>query len=550
LSAGLTFPGVAAPAARPSRLLPLFVALLTAAAAAGHACAHEGMAGMSDTASLAKLGSVSFETSCLRQVRSRFERAVALLHSFWLDESQRAFKDVAAADPDCSMAYWGVALASLHQINGEPSTADLEAGKAALARADKARESTPREAGYIRALHAFYDGYAPEHYLEHAKAYASAMQSLVAAYPRDAEARAFYALGLLAAVAPDDATLENPRRAVAVLYPLLRENPHHPGIAHYIIHACDNPRMAEQGLTAARRYASIAPGVPHALHMPSHIFARLGLWQEDIRSNLASKAAAQRLHASAENRLHAMEFLEYAYLQTGQDDAARALVQEASMVRAADVNPAYPDYYEIVQARLPALLAIETQDWSQAARLQPVAGAGAHSQGLTLLAHTIAAAHRRDAPSAAAAEQAYEALLAREKNVRAGGGLDTLHHEIRAWAELTRGNPDAAVALLRPISARQREVGKGEVELPAGEMMADMALLAGDATQALQAYQASLVSDPNRLNALLGAARAAELSNQWALAKRYYQYALASCSAGGAAPRLQHARDVVNSKPH
>jgi hypothetical protein len=196
---------------------------------------------------------------------------------------------------------------------------------------------------------------------------------------------------------------------------------------------------------------------------------------------------------------------------------------------------------------LPALLAIETQDWARAAVLQPTASAATHSQGITLLTHAIAAAHRGDVAAADIAEQAYSVLLAREPIVRPGGGLDTLRQEIQAWDQVAHGNTDAALALLKPVTDRQREVGKGEVELPAGEMIAAMLLMAGKATQALQAYQSSLFSDPNRLNALLGAGRAAELSGQGRLSRQYYRAALASCSGANAtsSPRLQHARDVL-----
>jgi tetratricopeptide (TPR) repeat protein len=521
--------------------------MLAAVALAVNAHAHEGMHGSSERVGSEPLGSVAFENSCKPQVKARLNHAVALLHSFWLDEAQRAFREVAVADPECAIAQWGVAIASLHQINGDPSAADIEAGNAALARADAAREKTPREADYIGALHAFYDGYSQDRYFEHARAYADAMQTVAAAYPRDPEAAAFYALGLLASIAPDDLTLERSRRAVALLYPLLRDYPDHPGIAHYIIHACDHPQMARDGLVAARRYAKIAPAAPHALHMPSHIFARLGLWQEDIKSNLASKTASEKLHASAENRLHAMEFLEYAYLQIGHDAEAERIAQEAVTVKASDVNPAYPDYFEIVQARFQALLAIETQDWSRAASLEPIAGAGTYSQGLTLLAHAIAAGHTGDTTAADAAEQAYESRVAREPIVRAGGGMDTVRREIQAWAEFARGHPDTAITILEPISERQRMVGKGEVELPAAEMMAEVLLQSGKATQALQAYQASLATDPNRLNGLLGAGRAAEASHQSVLARRYYREALKLCAGAGDALRLRHARDVVKS---
>ena len=516
--------------------------------------AHTGMPGMTDMSGAERLGTVAFESSCKTGVKADFNRGVALLHSFWLDEAGRTFEQVAAADPDCAMAYWGEAIANLHQINGEPSAADLTAGRTALAKADVAREQSPREAGYIKALHRFFDGYDPNRYFDSAQGYADAMGALSGAYPTDLEAKLFYALGLLAADPPDDTALTYPRKAVAILQPLLLEYPDHPGIAHYILHACDNPEMAQEGLDAAQRYASIAPASPHALHMPSHIFARLGLWPDDIRSNLASKAAAERdggMHVGAENRLHAMEFLEYAYLQIGQDDEARQILEEAQTVKASDVDPAYPDYWATVEARLPVLFALETGDWAAAERLQPIAGAGTLSRGLTLLAHATAAGHLNDGRVGIEATRAYEALLNKEPVVRPGGGLATLRDEIRAWADFSQGHHDVARKLLRAIAERQRKVGKGEVELPAGEMLADMLLLDGKRKAALQAYQASLQSDPNRFNALLGAGRAAELSSQPAVAARYFRALLANCAGanGAALGVLEHARSVVSAIP-
>jgi tetratricopeptide (TPR) repeat protein len=519
------------------------------------ACAHEGMPGMSDMPGSERLGTVAFENSCKPGVKADFNRAVALLHSFWLDEAQRTFEKVATADPDCAIAYWGEAIADLHQINGEPSPSDLTAGRAALAKAASAREVSPREAGYLKAVHVLYDGYEATKYFDYARRYAEAMGALSAAYPTDLEAKLFYALALLAADPPDDTALKNPKMAVAILNPLLRAYPGHPGIAHYIIHASDNPKMAEQGLDAARRYAAIAPSSPHALHMPSHIFARLGLWQDDIRSNLASKTAAEAhggRHVGAEDRLHAMEFLEYAYLQIGRDDEAHKILDEARTVKANDVDPAYPDYWGIVEARFPMLFSIETEDWVAAEHLQPVTGGDTLSGGLTLLAHAIAAGHRRDGRAGNEAARSYDVLLSKEPVVHPGGSLATVRDEIHAWADFSRGDLAAARQLLRPIAERQRQVGKGEVELPAGEMLADMLLLQGNAPAALQGYRISLLSDPNRFNALLGAGRAAELSGQIALAARYYRALLANCGgASGAALRvLEHAQAIIAKVPN
>ncbi|MGH8216956.1 MAG: hypothetical protein ACREUT_00080 [Steroidobacteraceae bacterium] len=485
-------------------------------------------------------------------MKAEFDRGVALLHSFWHDRAERTFVQVAASDPECAMAYWGEAMTHFHQFLDRPTAADLAAGRQELHTADVAREKDAREAGYVHALHLFYDGlpqgYTSADYSVHAKRYSDAMGTLAAAYPADLETQVFYALSLLAADPPTDAALVNPKKAFAILEPLFREHPDHPGIAHYIIHACDHPQMAQEGLLAARRYALIAPSAPHALHMPAHIFARLGLWRDDIRSNLASKAAAERngLHTDAENWLHPLEFLDYAYLQTGRTEEARAIVAEARGAKPSDVNPRYADYYTSVEARLPSILAIESHDWATAARLQPLAGATWYSLGLTLLAHAQAAGHRHDARAGEAAERTMDAELSKHE-LRWDAPLMALPQEIHAWAEFSRGNVRGATSLLRPIADRQAKVGKGEVELPAREMLAEMLLMSGDASGALEQYERSLVSDPNRFNGLLGAARAAEQLGRRDLARRYYRVLVSNCkSADGAQVMLlRHARSVL-----
>jgi tetratricopeptide (TPR) repeat protein len=521
-----------------------------ALSAAGPFCTPQGAHVGMDPKAPERLGAVSFENSCKPKVQSDFNRAVALLHSFWLDEAERTFMQVSIADPDCAMAFWGVAMADFNQVNGGPTAGGVIRASQALARADDAREKDPRETAYIHALHAFFDGYTEKDSDARAKQYTDAMEEVSSRYPNDMEAQVFYALALINSDPPDDVALINPKKAVAILYPLFRDHPDHPGIAHYIIHATDNPAMAQQGLEAARRYASIAPAAPHALHMPSHIFARLGLWEDDIRSNLASKAAAENptMHVGAENRLHAMEFLEYAYLQIGHDDEARAIVMEGPTVKQSDVDPRYPTYYADVQARYQALFAIETRDWAMAVNLKPIEGGDWVSQSQTLLAHAVAAAHLHDAHGAQAAAQSIESLTEANPRMQIGAPRASVPDEIRAWARFSDGDIQRAISLLRPVADRQAKVGKGEVELPAREMMAEMFLRSGKFTEALTEYQASLVSDPNRFNALLGAGEAAERLKKNKLAASYYRTVLANCTGptGEAVLELKHARSFVN----
>jgi tetratricopeptide (TPR) repeat protein len=509
------------------------------------------------------LGPVDFHNSCRPETHADFNRGVSLLHSFWYEEALRAFQKVLAADPGCAMAYWGEAMTGFPQVNGWPETAAVAAAERFLAAAGQAPERTPREAAWIAALRVFYDGYAREHARAQAERYADAMGVLARKYPGDLEAQVFHALALLAADSPDDLALVNPRQAYAILAPLFETHPDHPGIAHYLIHACDNPTMARLALPAARRYGDLAPDSPHALHMPGHIFARLGLWQDDIRSNLASKAAAERLAPlrvdagqagampmGAENRLHAMEFLEYAYLQTGQDEKARAIVSEARSVRAAEVDPRYPSYYGVVEARFPALYAIETHDWAMAGHLASVADGNAQSQALTLLAQVTAATYLHDAGAADTALHALEELAQKDPPPPAGSLRESIKAQIRAWAALAHGDLEGAKGLMSPVVASQARLGKGEVELPAGEMLADMLLLSGRPGEALRAYRRSLRSDPNRFNALLGAGAAAEQAGELPLAGRYYRAVLANCpeASGAARQQLAHAAAIIGAQ--
>ena len=278
-----------------------------------------------------RLGTVSFSISCSSSVQASFNRGVALLDDFWYEEAQRQFEEVAQADPTCSIAHWGEAMSLYHQIWNRPNEHAMTSGWSELQKAQSPSAKTEREREYIAALSAFY---APgkQDYQPRVDAYSAAMAKLYAHYPDDIDAGAFYALSLLADERPGDTSLSHQRQALALLTPLFPKNPDHPGVAHYIIHACDNPALASQGLAAANRYGIIAPGAAHSAHMPGHIYARLGMWPQDIEANLASVAAserAQKEHLGGPfDQLHAEDFLLYAYLQSGQDARAKAVAEE------------------------------------------------------------------------------------------------------------------------------------------------------------------------------------------------------------------------------
>jgi hypothetical protein len=329
----------------------------------------------------ARLGDVSFLVpSCSPNAQKPFERGVALLHSFWYEEAEKQFQAVAAQDPKCAMAYWGEAMALYHQLWKRPDAATVKQGWEFVEKAQAIGAKTPRERSYLDAMAAFYSSpHGKWDFEKRATAYSHAMAKVYEANPHDHEAAAFYALSLLASEPENDTSFANRKKAIAILNTLFQEDANHPGVAHYLIHACGNPRIASQGLAAARRYAQIAPASPHALHMPSHIFARLGLWQEDINSNLASIAATLHnetgMHMGAEHRAHAMDFLAYAYLQIGEDAKAKTVVDELGDIRAEEVDPTLSGYLNRMRAHMPAMYTLETKNWREAVALQPPPGA-------------------------------------------------------------------------------------------------------------------------------------------------------------------------------
>jgi tetratricopeptide (TPR) repeat protein len=325
-----------------------------------------------------KLGAVSFATSCAPAVQSQFERGVALLHSFEYEVADSQFEEVATKDLRCAMAYWGQAMTFYHELWDRPIKADLAKGAELLAKARSLEPPTARERDYIQALSVFYSDTDKLDHNRRADAYAKAMQGVHERNPDDHEAGIFYALSLLASGPDRDANLTNAKAAVAILDKLYDEQPNHPGIAHYIIHSCDNPAMSSLALPAARKYASIAPSSPHAVHMPSHIFARLGLWQDDINSNLAAIRVADSLaahHHVMHHKVHSMDFLEYAYMQIGDDASAQATIEKIAAIRPEQMDPEFENYLLVRQAEGPAKYALERRQWKEVLALQPIAGA-------------------------------------------------------------------------------------------------------------------------------------------------------------------------------
>jgi tetratricopeptide (TPR) repeat protein len=510
-----------------------------------------------------QLGNVSFPVTCAASVSASFNRGVALLHDFWYQEAQRQFEEIAAKDPNCAMAHWGIAMSIYHQIWERPADATLEHGRREMKAAKSPAAKSAREREYIAALSAFYD---PEHsdYQSRVAAYSTAMAKLYQHFPHDADAGAFYALSLLATQSPDDTTLALNHRAMAVLTPLFAAYPDHPGVVHYIIHACDTPTLAPDGLAAARHYGEIAASGAHAVHMPGHIFARLGMWQEDIDVNeasvAASKAAEARNQSGVMDQFHSNDFLLYAYLQSGQDAKASAVLKssEAAMTRFESMSEMGDHYmagmFPYYRTEMPIIFDLEMRDWKSAAALEPIAGAPPEARTMTYWARAVAAGHLHQAQQARASVAEYESLLAQ---IRVGKrayladstGARIVHGEMLGWAAFAEGNSAEAVKFMRDSADLQDKVGQGEVDIPAREMLADMLLELKKPQEALLEYTRDLALSPNRFNGLFNAGMAAELAGDGSQARGYYAALLKTTDNGAesARPELEHARSVISS---
>jgi tetratricopeptide (TPR) repeat protein len=503
-----------------------------------------------------KLGTVSFPISCMRESQRPFERGVALLHSFGYEEAESQFIAISKADPACAMAHWGVAMSLFHEIWERPEDGTLKRGHDEMEKAQMLGAKTERERGFISALAVFYSDPSKGNYLKQAAAYSDAMARVYQQNPNDLEAGAFYGLSLLASDPPDDKTHAARKKAVEILNPLFQKQPDHPGLAHYIIHACDSPDMAAMGLDAARRYAAIAPSSAHAVHMPSHIFARLGLWQEDIQANLKSIALTQHSDAMymRGHELHAMHFALYAYLQTGQDEAAKQMLEQAEKILASAPrdgdDTGMLEYLGYAGAHFPALYDLEMHHWQDAATLEPAPNTPAYLQMITYWARTIAAAHigdlqatRRDAQKFDEAEEATR----NSKYAYALEGPRSASGEVHAWLAFAEKRNDEALQKMRDVADTQDLRGKQEVDIPAREMLAEMLLAFNQPENALSEYEKSMKIDPNRFNGLAGAAHAAETAHQTAKANSYYSQLLKNCDGGKHSdrPELRSAKTEV-----
>ena len=531
------------------RLLALALSVLVLAGGR-LAAAHDGE----------KVGSVKFPTSCSSAVQGDFERAVALLHSFWYEEAVKAFTAITTKEPSCGMGYWGVAMSVYYPLWQPPSPAMLQKGSSALEKT-RGLTATQREKDYIAAIESYYRDSDKTDHKTRAVAYEKAMAQVFARYPDDREAAVFYALALNATAAPTDKTYANQLKAGAILEKVYAEQPDHPGVAHYIIHSYDYPPLATRGLVAARGYAKIAPSVPHAQHMPAHIFTRLGLWQESIESNRASADAGKAYYARLgkdtvwDQTLHALDYVVYAHLQVGQDKQARSVLEDLSAMQKSEPESFIAAY---AYAAIPARLALEQHRWSEAAALGPASkpfpwDRFAWAEGITAFTRAIGAARTGDAARARVEVQkldGYRTALIAAKQTYWAEQVTIQQQAAAAWAARAEGKNDEALKLMRAAADLEDSTEKHPVTpapvVPARELLGELLLDLNQPAQALVEFEASAAREPNRFNGLFGAARAAELSGNMAKAKTLYAKLVALCDrADSERSELKHAKAVL-----
>ncbi len=561
---------------------PVLVALVGAGIASACLTLAQQSAKAPALGDLSKVGSVRVPTSCDPGVQKDFERGVALLHSFFYAEARRVFTAVADKDPECAMAWWGIAMTYYHPIWTPPDSSEFAAGRAAAARALEAAKQGEREMGFVRAIAAYYEGL-DEAVLGSAAAteqschgprlvdpkgraacFRREMESVARLHPDDPEAAAFFALSLLGTAPPGDPALANQKQAAGILEAWYAELPDHPGLAHYLIHSYDYPALASRGLPAANAYAAMQPWVPHALHMPSHIYTRLGMWPETIASNLASADAARKyeaLHhpgAASFEELHAFDYLMYGYLQSAQDREAGRL-----LARLHEIRKTYPETdFAVAYAfgAMPARFALERRQWREAAALElqpmPFWRKLPFAEGHIVYARAVGAARSGDLGTATAAAERLSALSGASKDPRFQYFAEQMglqHDAELGLIAKARGDVEQATRILRDAAAREDTLGKHPVSpgsiLPIRELLAEVLLESDRPAEALAEYEAVLRIYPRRFNGVAGAAAAAARAGRHDLARRYYGELVVLAEHGdGARPELQTAATYL-AKP-
>lgn len=465
----------------------------------------------------AKLGEVSFLTSCKPAVQPEFNRAVALLHSFTYSPAEEAFRRVAQEDPSCAMAHWGVAITNFHQLWQPPlppgSSPKRIAAQREIAEAQRIGAQTERERGFIHAAAVIFADDATAPYAARLSTYEGEMAALAAVNPKDVEVQVFYALALLANASPADKTHARQKKAADLLEPLYRAHPQHPGMAHYLIHAYDNAELAQRGVPMARAYSKIAPAAPHALHMPSHIFTRLGMWEDSIASNTAAREAARRSGDTGEE-LHAMDYLVYAYLQAGRDDDAARVIQQLKLMpelNTADFKAGY------AATAMPIRYMVERHDWAGASRVVTPAAAAPHVIAIAVWAKGLGLA--RIGKAAEARKQSDE-LQKLEDQLQSAGNtywatqVRVMKREVMGWSAQSENKREEAVALIHQAADEEDSVEKLPVTpgpiVPAREQLGELLLQHSQWSAAAREFETANTNAPGRRGAAEGAAEAAK----------------------------------------
>jgi tetratricopeptide (TPR) repeat protein len=519
-------------------------------------------------------GKVEFPISCAPALQSEFARGVALLHSFFYEEARRVFTSVAERDPKCAMAHWGIAMTWWHPIWTPPTPEEMSAGKAAIEKAMAMNAGTDRERGFITALNIYYNTpdsstpgavgqscHGPVGPRDRVIAYEKAMRQLRDKYPDDFEVQTFYAFAVLAVgyATPNDTSLSKQLEAAAILEKLWKKNANHPGVVHYLIHSYDYPQFAQRGLAAAQSYNSIAPWVPHALHMPSHIFTRLGMWEESIAANQAS-AEASRAYAAMRHRdateaeeLHALDYMAYSYLQNAQDTEAKKIVDLAAKVRKTNPELEFSAAYAL--AAIPTRYAFERNDWESAAALTvpnlPHWPSFPFMEALIEYGHALGRAHTGDLDGARKAIARMQQLRDATKDPKFDyfkSHLDLQMQAASAWVAASEGKKKEAIEMLRRAADAEDTLGKHPVSpgafVPIREQLGSLLLEVGQPKEAQREFEAALKIYPGRFRGLYGAARSAELTGSKESASRYYaKLAAQTAKASGSRDELSHVRE-------
>ena len=493
-----------------------------------------------------QLGKVSFSTSCDRKVQPQFDRAVAMLHSFWFQQGEKAFREVLERDPSCAIANWGIAAILIgNTFAGNATTQDAQKAKEAIQRGRLTGAKTERERFYIEAIAEYYDGFGDRPHRARMKSLADAFEVVAKRFPKDDEAQIFYAIYLTATQLPSDKTFADTLKAARILEPQFEKHPDHPGVAHYLIHSYDYPPIAEKGLNAAKRYAEIAPSAPHALHMPSHIFTRVGAWEASAATNKRS-IEASRAGQEPGGALHATDYMVYAYMQLARDNDASQALQDAR--RAGNIDPNNPGTAYALAA-MPARIAIERGMWKEAAQLEARSTKVLQADAITQFARALGAARSGDA---AAAEKGVQELarivdrLKTAKNDYWATEVEVQRLSAAAWTGYAKGNRDEALTLMRSTADLEDKSEKREGPparlVPARELLGEMLLELKRPAEALKEFEASEKHDPNRFRGINGAAHAAAESGDSAKAKRYFTRLMDLAGKGDARLELEHAK--------